>query len=106
LSEDFFHVDAYPAARFFIREVVHESSRLYRIAGDLTIRDRTQPVRFYGRGWEVSASMVRAEARLEVDRHAYGVSYRGSTIRDDLVDDSFWLELTIEARRPEVRSEE
>jgi hypothetical protein len=28
------------------------------------------------------------------------VSYRGSTIRDDLVDDDFWLELVIEARLP------
>lgn len=102
LGEDFFHVDAYPVARFFVRGVAHESSRLYRISGDLTIRDHTEPVTFYARGWEVSDTSVRAEARLEVDRHAYGVSYRGSSIRDDLVDDTFWLELTIEAKRPQV----
>ncbi len=98
LSEDFFHVDAHPVARFLVRAVAHESAHLYRISGVLTIRGRTQPVTFYARGWEISESLVRAEARLEVDRQAYGVSYRGSTIRDDLVDDTFWLELTIEAK--------
>lgn len=97
-SEDFFHIAAHPRARFVVRSVEHESDRLYRVDGDLTIRGRTHPVTFYARGWSVTDREVRAEARLEIDRHKYDVSYRGSTIKDDLVDDTFWLELVIVAR--------
>lgn len=98
LSEDFFAVSAHPLARFILRSVTVEQGRLYRVAGDLTIRGRTNPVAFYARGWTVSNDEVRAEARFKIDRHQYGVSYRGSTIRDDLVDDEFWLELSIQTR--------
>lgn len=97
-SADFFAVSEHPLARFILREAEVENGRLYRVSGDLTIRGRTHPVTFYARGWTVTAGEVRAEARLRIDRHRYGVSYRGSTIRDDLVDDDFWLDLVIEAR--------
>ncbi len=101
-SEDFFHVAAYPRARFVLHGVEHESQRLYRVAGDLTIRGNTHPVTFYARGWSVTRHEVRAQARFEIDRHRYDVSYRGSTIKDDLVDDTFWLELVIIARAGEL----
>ncbi len=104
LGEDFFAVADHPLSRFILRSVTVEQGRLYRVAGDLTIRGRTHPVTFYARGWSVSNDEVRAEARFKVDRHQYGVSYRGSSLRDDLVDDEFWLELTIQARSRQVTS--
>ncbi|MGH7560638.1 MAG: YceI family protein [Gemmatimonadales bacterium] len=97
-SEDFFAVSQHPLARFILRTVKEEKPRLYTVSGDLTIRGRTHPVTFYARGWTVTEGQVRAEGRLTIDRHQYGVSYRGSTIKDDLVDDEFFLDLAIEAR--------
>jgi len=47
--------------------------------------------------WTLTAKRVQAEATLKVDRHRWGVSYRGSTVRDDLVDDDITLVLTLEA---------
>jgi polyisoprenoid-binding protein YceI len=98
MSANFFHVSEYPVARMIVRRVREEKPRLYLIEADLTIRGRTHPVTFYARGWSVSNQGLRADARLEVERHKFDVSYRGSTIRDDLVDDTFWLDVVIEAR--------
>lgn len=100
LGEDFFDVRRHPEARFRIASVVPQNGRLFQVVGALTIRDRTHSVRFYARGWTVSTDRVEGTARFAVDRHDYGVSYVGSTIKDDLVDDQFWLEIDIRARRP------
>lgn len=97
LGDDFFATSTYPTARFTLRSVTRDNRHLYRVAGELTVRGTTHPIRFYARGWTVTAGAVRAEARLEIARHQWGVSYRGSTIKDDLVDDTFWLELTVVA---------
>ncbi len=99
LGDDFFATTAHPTAQFTLRSVVRENGRLYRVMGDLTVRGATHPIDFYARGWTVTTATVRAEARLEIARHRWGVSYRGSTIKDDLVDDTFWLELSLVAAR-------
>jgi polyisoprenoid-binding protein YceI len=99
LGDDFFATEAHPTARFDLLSATVENGRLYRVAGDLTIRGSTHPISFYARGWTVTAGAVRAEARVEIDRHRWGVSYRGSTIKDDLVDDTLWLELILVAGR-------
>jgi polyisoprenoid-binding protein YceI len=100
LGEDFFAVEAHPVSRFILREVHQERGRLFRIVGDMTIRGRTRSLTFYARGWSVTDQELRAQAGFKIDRHEFGVSYRGSTLRDDLVDDDFSLELVIEARSP------
>lgn len=97
LSEDFFHVAAHPEARFRIGSVTPQHGRLLSITGALTIRERTHPVTFYARGWTITADRVEGTARFAVDRHKYDVSYVGSTIKDDLVDDEFWLDIEIRA---------
>ena len=101
LGEDFFAVAAHPVSRFILREVHQERGRLYRIVGDMTIRGQTRPLTFYARGWSVTDQELRAQAAFAIDRHQFGVRYRGSTLRDDLVDDEFTLELVIEARMPQ-----
>jgi hypothetical protein len=80
--------------------VTLQQGRLFEVAGALTIRDRTHPVRFYARGWTVTPDEVRGTAGFAEDRHKFDVSYVGSTIRDDLVDDQFTLSIEVLARRP------
>jgi polyisoprenoid-binding protein YceI len=99
LSEDFFAAQHYPTAQFRLTAARRENNRLYRVDGQLTMRARTHPITFYARGWTVRNDSVRAEARVTLDRQRWDISYRGSTLRDDLVDDSFTLELTIIAAR-------
>jgi hypothetical protein len=104
LGEDFFHVAEHPEARLTLTGVEQEQRSLYQVRAALTIRGQTHPVTFYARVWAVGDDEVRAEARFSVDRHRWGVRYRGSTLRDDLVDDDFWLDLTVRARSPDARS--
>ena len=100
LGEDFFATVRYPQAVLTIDSVRHENRSLHRVTGRLTIRGVTHPVTFFARIWTVSADRVQAQATLELDRHRWGVSYRGSTIRDDLVDDEMVIELALEATTP------
>ena len=97
LGEDFFSASAHPEARLIVSDVTLQSRSLYRVGGQLTIRGITHPVTFYARIWTLTNARVQAQATIEVERHRWGVSYRGSTIRDDLVDDIFTLTLTLEA---------
>ena len=98
LSEDFFFVDRYPEATLTIDRVANENRSLHRVEGRLTIRGITHPVSFYARIWELTAARARAQTKLTLNRHRWSVSYRGSTIRDDLVDDDFTLELHLVAQ--------
>lgn len=97
-SEDFFHVTAHPTAGLVLRRAARRAAQSYRVSGELTIRGHSRPVTFLAHASEMSSDVVRARARLAVERHAHGVSYRGSRLRDDLVDDTFWLDVLIEAR--------
>jgi polyisoprenoid-binding protein YceI len=100
LSDDFFAATRYPTARFDLTSVRRENNRLYRADGRLTMRDRTHPISLYARGWAVQRDSIHAEASVTLDRQDWGISYQGSTIRDDLVDDKFTLELVVYAVRP------
>lgn len=97
LGEDFFHVEAHPRARFVLSAIAQTAPGRYRVDGELTIRGRTNPVTFSAEG-SATERGVQVTAELEINRHLFGVSYRRVTLRDHLVDDVFWLELTIEAR--------
>lgn len=90
-------------ARLTLRAVELENRSLHRVAADLTIRGTTHAVTLYARVWRLSEDEVSAEARFAVERHRWGVSYRGSTVKDDLVDDQFWLDLAVYARAKSAR---
>jgi polyisoprenoid-binding protein YceI len=97
MSEDFFHVAAYPEARLALTAVQREDHSLHRVTALLTIRGRTHRIEFFARVWALNDTAVSAEAHLELDRHRWNVSYVGSTLRDDLVDDDFVLDLKLAA---------
>jgi polyisoprenoid-binding protein YceI len=87
-SPDFLNCERYPEIRFKSTGVVEVGPVDYRLAGDLTIRDVTQPVildvRFLGT-WETpwwedgvdKGPKTRAgfTARTRIDRYAYGVNW-------------------------------
>ena len=97
LGEDFFDVPRHPDARLVIVSATRVRSSLHQVTADLTMRGRTHRITFYARVWEASGERVRAQATMPIERHKWGVSYVGSDLRDDLVDDTFHLELTLDA---------
>lgn len=102
LHEDFFFVERYPTAVFEIIEVEPMDDNRHRISGRLTMRGTTHPVTFDAHIPMISADGLRGTARFSIDRHDWGVAYRGSRLTNDLVDDDIHLTLTIAANREQM----
>lgn len=97
-SEDFFHVAAYPVAIYS----VHESSAIrqgtMRIQGTLFMRGVSHPVELDASVVENSDDYFEVEASFTINRQDWGVAYRGSSLTNDLVDDTIYLDLKLVAR--------
>jgi len=74
-SPDFFDVERYPEMRFETTRVTHVEGGLYRVAGDLTIKDQTREV-------EVEAT-VEGVAEDPWGNERVGISIRGVIDRTD-----------------------
>lgn len=100
LNEDFFFVERYPSATFEITQARQEEPGRYRISGQLTMRGRTHGVILTAHVPVLSDSALRATARFSINRHDWGVAYRGSRLTNDLVDDMIDLNLILVADEP------
>ncbi len=99
--EHFFHVDRFPSAVFEITSTQHGESNIHHITGRLTMRGRTHGVSFDAHIPVIDASALRATARFSINRHDWGVAYRGSRLTNDLVDDMIELNLVLAAESPD-----
>ena len=110
-SADFFDAARFPKIHFKSTSVERVGADLYRVHGDLTIRDVTRPVtlevRYLGQ-WETPWSeggvnlgpRTRAgfEATARIDRKDFGVSWNASLDRGGLVvSDAIDLTIDVEA---------
>src|SRR6187402_694574 len=75
-SEDFFGIDKYPKASLAITGVSKGAGTIYRVKGDLTIKDTTLPIEFDAELGEVEGDTLRATATLIIDRTKYGMRFR------------------------------
>ena len=78
-SPDFFDVEKYPRIHFK-STAVEKSGDSYRLKGDLTIRDVTQPVEFevesLGTGKDPWGNQRRGfSARISINRKAFGLTW-------------------------------
>lgn len=102
MDEDFFAVERYPTATFVLRAAqAHEDNDGFRLTGDLTMRGVTHPIAVDVEIREGADGLVRGTSRFRIDRHRWGVSFRGSRLTNDLVDDEiqFNLDFTLRPRR-------
>jgi polyisoprenoid-binding protein YceI len=102
MDEDFFAVERYPTATFLLRTAEwHEDDSGFRLTGDLTMRGVTHAIAIDVAVQEESSGVLRATSRFRIDRHNWGVSFRGSRLTNDLVDDDihFTLEFVLRPRR-------
>ncbi len=96
-SEPFFWVDRHPAATLVITSATPDSARHYTVDGRLTLRGVSRPLRFPATLERFDAAALVATARIVINRHDWGVSFRGTLARD-LVDDDITLDVTLVAR--------
>lgn len=93
MSDDFFAVATYPTARFVLTEVIPQQANRYTLTDHLTLRGHTHPVTFGATMPTVSPNHMEALATFTLNRHHWGVSYQGSRLKDDVVDDQIHLDL-------------
>lgn len=98
-SADFFGVDKYPTARFEITKVVSRGTEGdYRVSGNLTIKESTQPIKFNA-VVKKDLKGATASAAIKIDRTDFDVRYGSGSFFDNLGDktiyDEFDLNLTL-----------
>jgi len=98
-SDDFFGVETYPTATLQITKVIpYGTAGNYRVAGDLTIKGITKPVKFMTQVTE-NNGVLEASADITIDRSEYNVRYGSGSFFDNLGDkaihDEFELQVKI-----------
>lgn len=89
-SDDFFGVKTYPTAQLVFNKVKSTGKNSYEVTGDLTIKDKTNPVKF-----DISIYGNKATANLKIDRTEYGVRYGSASFFDDLQDKAIYDEFDL-----------
>lgn len=105
-SEDFFGVKEFPTANFKITKAIsygeqEEGHTLYRIIGEMTIKDQTNTLKFNAKISEKDG-IVTAMASPEIDRSEFDVRYGSGSFIDNLGDkviyDEFKLDITLKTK--------
>jgi polyisoprenoid-binding protein YceI len=106
-SDDFFGVEQHPTATFKINSVSPIANAAagqpnYNVAGDLTIKGKTNPVTFPATV-SVENGVATAKADIIVDRAKYDVRYGSKSFFDDLgdkvIEDNFTVSLDLTAKQ-------
>lgn len=91
-SDDFFGVDNHPTAKMVFTKVKSTGKNSYEVTGDLTIKDKTNPVTF-----DMSVYGNKATANLKIDRTKYDIKFRSNSFFDDLQDKAIYDEFDLVA---------
>jgi polyisoprenoid-binding protein YceI len=89
-SEDFFGVDKYPTAKLVFNTVKSTGKNSYEVTGDLTIKDKTNPVTF-----DLSVYGNKATANVKIDRTKFDVRYGSTSFFDNLQDKAIYDEFDL-----------
>jgi len=99
-DDDFFAVGTHPTARFvttrFAPAPDDAGDATHLVTGQLTLRGQTNTITFPATV-EVTDGSVNARAQFSIDRHRWGVSYRG--MEDDLIRDQVVIRFDVRAPR-------
>ena len=89
-SDDFFGVSTYPTAKLVFNTVKSTGKNSYEVTGDLTIKDKTNPVTF-----DMSIYGNKATANVKIDRTEYEVRYGSASFFDNLQDKAIYDEFDL-----------
>lgn len=97
-SDDFFGVEKYPTAKFVITQAIpYGKPGVYKIVGNLTIKETTKPVKFQAELTEEGGSTVATTA-IKIDRSEYDVRYGSGSFFDNLGDKTIYDEFDMEIK--------
>ncbi len=92
-STDFFGTDNHKTAKLVIKKAKKDGD-VYKVSGDLTIKDKTNPITF-----ELALNGNKATSSLKVDRTKYGIRYGSGSFFENLgdkaINDEFELNVNI-----------
>ncbi|MWW26462.1 YceI family protein [Algibacter lectus] len=91
-SDDFFGVETHNTSTLEFIEVKASGKNSYDVTGKLTIKGKTNSVKF-----TISIYGNKATANLKVDRTKYGVKYGSASFFDDLKDKAIYDEFDLVA---------
>ena len=101
-SDDFFGAAKYPTAKFVITKAIPQDTKgNYKILGNLTIKEKTNEVKFFAVVTESNGS-ITASGKITVDRSEYDVRFGSGSFFDNLGDktiyDEFDLQVSLVAK--------
>jgi len=103
-EDDFFNVTQYPKSRFNVT-TVDRTNGTYILNGDLTIKDKTNPVEIVT---TVTVGANQEEIKLtsepfKIDRTKWGIEFMSKSVFDDLknkfIDDEIELKVMVKAKK-------
>lgn len=101
-SDDFFGVATYPTASYVIKSVKKNTDGTLTISGDMTIKDKTNPVEFSAIVSVKGGSLV-GKAKIVIDRSKFDVRYGSKSFFNDLgdsyINDEFELTVDLSASK-------
>lgn len=89
-SADFFNTDEYKTAKLVFKSIGEKSPGVYSITADLTIKGKTNPVKF-----DMAVKGNKASTEFTVDRTKYGIQYGSGTFFSDLGDRTIYDEFDV-----------
>ena len=89
-SDDFFGVATYPTAKLVFNKVKSTGKNSYEVTGNLTIKNKTNPVTF-----DISIYGNKATANVKIDRTKFDVRYGSTSFFDNLQDKAIYDEFDL-----------
>jgi protocatechuate 3,4-dioxygenase beta subunit len=99
LDADFFDATRFPTATLRLVRARRTAPSVLRVEARLTIRDSTRAISFDAQLDRAPEASVAANAYFRINRHLWGLAYRGSQLGNDLVDDDITFRIRLVARR-------
>lgn len=97
-SADFFGVENHPTANFVITNIVSRGKvGEYKIIGNLTIKETTNPIKFNATVSRAAGQNI-ATANITIDRSDYDVRYGSGSFFDNLGDKTIYDEFELEVK--------
>jgi len=101
-SDDFFGVAQYPTANLVITQAVPQGPGKYKVLGDMTIKGKTNPIKFYA-VFNQTEEKVTGTSTIVIDRSSYDVRFGSGSFFDNLGDktiyDDFELKVKVVANK-------
>jgi polyisoprenoid-binding protein YceI len=92
-ADDFFGVEKYPTATLVFKSIGEKGKGIYSVTADLTIKGKTQPIKF-----EITVLDNSANTTLIIDRTKYDITYKSGNFFSDLGDKAIYDEFELKVK--------